>query len=301
MNGRVSSNGADWTEAAQDCRTLTRDEIRPLLPPRKRESQKGDNGRGLLCVGSARYTGAALLCAGAALRVGCGVLEAAVPGAVKPAFAALPEVCATAVNDGGDWDAEGLARAAERLEGKRAVGIGSGMGEAENPNLLVAALETGLPLVIDADGLNLLARNRTVFDALHPSVVLTPHAGEMARLLAIPMERVLEYPAEMAFASARAWRCNVLLKGADTYLSDGAQICRNVTGNPGLAKGGSGDVLTGLITGLLCQGLSPFDAACAGAYLLGVSADVALELLGNRMLIARDVIDAVRLTLEQRI
>lgn len=277
---------------------LTEKMIRALLPPRPRESQKGDNGRALLCVGSAQYTGAALLCAAAALRVGCGVLEVAVPGAVKPAFCALPEACCTAINDADGWDAAGISFACERIIGKHALGIGCGMASPENACLLETAIASGLPLVIDADGLNLLSRSRTLLTQLHENVILTPHPGEMARLLALSIDEVTAHAQATAEQAARAWRCVVLLKGADTFLADQTRTAMNATGNPGLAKGGSGDVLTGLITGLLAQGLAPFDAACAGAYLLGASANCAFDLLGHRMLMAGDVLGAVKMTLD---
>ncbi len=277
---------------------LTEAEIRALLPPRPRDSHKGQNGRALLCVGSAQYTGAALLSAAAALRAGCGVLEVAVPGAVKPAFCALPEACCTAVNAAGEWDEAGIERACALLFDKRAAGIGCGMARAENARLLEAAITSGIPLVIDADGLNLLAKNRGLLDRLHQNMILTPHPGEMARLLDASVAEVRSNPEKTAQKAALRWNCVVLLKGADTCISDGARTMLNCAGNPGLAKGGSGDVLTGLITGLLAQGLNPFDAACAGAYLLGVSADRALELLGTRMLMAGDVIGAVEMTLD---
>ena len=162
---------------------LTEAHVCALLPPRPKDSHKGDNGRALLCVGSAQYTGAALMSAAAALRAGCGVLEVAVPGRVKQAFCALPEACCTAVNDTGEWDAKGIERACALLSGKRAVGIGCGIARPENGRLLAAAIASGIPLVIDADGLNLLAENKALFALLHSNVILTPHPGEMARLL----------------------------------------------------------------------------------------------------------------------
>ena len=119
----------------------------------------------------------------------------------------------------------------------------------------------------------------------------------MARLLDCGNEAVASDPVHAAREAARRFGCVVLLKGADTLIAQNGRLRRNATGNPGLAKGGSGDVLTGLIAGLLAQGLRPFDAACAGAFLLGESADTAYQLLGNRMLLAGDVIDAVRGTI----
>lgn len=276
---------------------LTEDAIRRLLPPRPINSHKGMNGRLLLCVGSKRYLGAALLCSAAALRVGCGLLETAVPGAVKPAFCMLPEACCTAVNDAEGWDAEAIQNAISLLAGRSAIGLGCGMDICANADLLRAAIGTNTPLVIDADGLNLLSRNRDLLRMLHKNVVLTPHAGEMARLLDMETQEVVADAEQIAVNAARKWGCVVLLKGHITYIASGERIAMNQTGNPGLAKGGSGDVLTGLLAGLLSQGLTAFDAACAGAYLLGVSADNALAILGNRMLMAGDVVDAVAATI----
>ncbi len=270
-----------------------------LLPPRPADSHKGKNGRLLLLVGSERYTGAALLCAAAALRAGAGITSAAVPRAIKPAFAALPEVCCLPVGSGGQWDEPALEEAAILLPEQDALAMGCGMGTCASPALLLAALHTNKPLVIDADGLNLLAKHQDILkNALHEQVILTPHPGEMARLMACPLAEVTVDPAALAQQAAKAWGCVVLLKGAGSHIAFGGRLMLNTSGNSGLAKGGSGDVLTGLIAGLLSQGLEPFDAACLGAYLLGTSADQAFRLLGERMLIARDVIDAVRATIE---
>lgn len=270
-----------------------------LLPPRPADSHKGKNGRLLLLLGSERYTGAALLCAAAALRAGAGLCSAAVPRAIKPAFAALPEVCCLPVGEGGRWDGRALAEAAALLPGQDALAMGCGMGECDSPALLLAALHTQKPLVIDADGLNLLAKHRDILEhGLHGRVILTPHPGEMARLMACSTAELTEDAAATARQAARAWGCVVLLKGAESHIAFGGRLAKNTSGNSGLAKGGSGDVLTGLIAGLLAQGLESFDAACLGAYLLGVSADQAFRLLGERMLIARDVIDVVAETIQ---
>ena len=278
---------------------LTEEAVRGLLPQRPRDSHKGKNGRALLCVGSGRYTGAALLCAAAALRAGCGLLEAAVPGAVKPAFSELPEAMCTPVNTGEGWDADALKNASALLPGRQALGIGSGMGACANPSLLLAALQSKTPLVLDADGLNLLSRNRELFPLLHENVILTPHPGEMARLTELSQQQILNSPGETAAGAAAHWGCIVLLKGYESHIAGKGRLIKNVTGNPGLSKGGSGDVLAGLIVGLLAQGLAPFDAASIGAYLLGASADRALSLLGSRMLMATDVTGAVAGTLGQ--
>lgn len=272
---------------------LEESDIAALLPPRPLDSHKGKNGRALLCAGSIRYTGAALLSAKASLRGGCGLLTVAVPALLKPAFSALPEAMCIPCGTSGDWDADAQIAAAELLSEKTAIGIGCGMGEMSDDTLLASALRTGLPCVIDADALNLMARKRALLQLLHANCVITPHPAEMARLLQANTEEIVGDPIAVSRMAARTFGCMVVLKRATTCLSDGEHVWLNTTGNAGLAKGGSGDVLTGVLLALLAQGLSPKDAACAAAYLLGASADRALCLLGNRVLIAGDVVDAL--------
>jgi NAD(P)H-hydrate epimerase len=276
---------------------IEKTDVADMLPPREKDSHKGSNGRALLCVGSERYTGAALMCAGAALRSGTGLLSVAVPGRIKAAFSLLPEAMAAAVNTIGDWDAAANDAAIALLDKKNAVCIGCGVGEGDVTSLIARALETRVPLVLDADALNQIAQKRALLTKLHQGVILTPHPAEMARLTGGAMDEILRDPVGTARHYASAWNCVVLLKGATTCVSNGACVRLNTTGNSGLAKGGSGDVLSGIVTALLAQGLSAFDAASAGAFLLGASADTALELLGTRMLMARDVIDAVQKTI----
>lgn len=275
-----------------------REDAARLLPKRAADSHKGKNGRALLCVGSERYFGAALLSVGAALRAGAGLTTAAVPGKVKPAFATLPEAMCLPVNTGSDWDMAGCRTAESLLAGKNAVCIGCGIGVGNILPLVGAALNSKVPLVLDADALNQISKLPMLCRSLHPNVILTPHPAEMARLCGESVEVILQDPIGISQRYAKQWNCVVLLKGATTCISDGTQVRLNTSGNPGLAKGGSGDVLSGLITGLLAQGLSAFAAACCGAFLLGASADTALNLLQERMLLARDVISAVEQTIE---
>jgi NAD(P)H-hydrate epimerase len=264
-------------------------DIAALLPKRPFDSHKGMNGRALLCVGSNAYPGAALLCAKAALRGGVGLLTVCTPDLVRPYFAALPEAI-TLPTGTDDWNdaAAGIAIAA--TTGKQAIGIGCGVGKGDVTPVVEAALRSGTKLVLDADALNQLAKNRELLPLLHENVVLTPHAGEMARLLNTTVDDVLEDPLH----AVSAFPCTTLLKGATTLVHSNGKTVFLTFGNPGLAKGGSGDVLTGLITALLAQGLSAFDAARCGAYLLGTSADRAMRLLGERALLAGDVIDMVQ-------
>ena len=299
--GKVTIHPLTHEGACQrDVFLLEEEDIRRMLPKRPLDSQKGENGRALLCAGSGAYTGAAMMSAASALRAGCGVLTVAVPWEIKPAFAALPEVCCRAVGNGAGWNEAALQEAAGLLMGKHAAGIGPGMGVMANEELLTKAIQLHIPLVVDADGLNFLASHPKLIGRLHENVLLTPHPGEMARLTGRSLEEILGDPMWAAREFAGAWGCNVLLKGATTCISDGNRTALNITGNPGLAKGGSGDVLTGMILGLMVQGLSAFDAGCAGSFLLGTSADQALAILGDRALTAGDVISALTLELKER-
>lgn len=259
-----------------------------LLPKRPFDSHKRKNGHALLCVGSKTYPGAALLSAKAALRGGAGLLTACIPDPVRPFFSALPEAITVPAGTE-DWGKAAAETAKQAMIGKQSIGIGCGVGKGDITAVIEAALRSGTKLVLDADALNQMAKHRELLSLLHENVVLTPHVGEMARLLETDVGSVLSDPID----AVRSFPCTTLLKGATTLICSDNRIAFSTFGNPGLAKGGSGDVLTGLITALLAQGLEPFDAARAGAYLLGTSADRAMRMLGERALLASDVIDMV--------
>lgn len=274
-----------------DIRMFLQDEegITELLPKRAFDSHKGKNGHALLCVGSETYPGAALLCAKAALRGGAGLLTVCTPDPVRPFFAALPEAI-TVPTGTADWCGDAVKAVKDSMDRKQAIGIGSGAGKGDLAPVIETALRSGTKLVLDADALNQMAVHRDLLSLLHDNTVLTPHVGEMARLLGTTIEDVIADP----IAAVRSFPCTTLLKGATTLIHSKGRIAFSAFGNPGLAKGGSGDVLTGLITAMLAQGMEPFDAARTGAYLLGVSADRAMKLLGERALLASDVIDMIQ-------
>ena len=285
-----------------DGHTLTKDKIAALLGPRRRESNKGDNGHGLLLAGSGSMPGAACMAATAALRAGIGTLKVLCPASAAAGLCALPEAMLAPL-PGERWDACTEAFLRSYLDAATCIAIGPGMGRAaETDGVLRLVLSAGKPVVVDADGLFALARNTEARAALHGKVVLTPHFGEMARLLGISIPEVRENQKAFALRSAAQGGCTVLLKGARSVVAapDG-RFAWNETGNPGLAKGGSGDVLSGIALAMLGQKLAPFDAACAASYLLGASADAALDLLRERMLMARDVTEMIELTLQNSV
>ncbi len=281
-------------------KVLTHAEIAALLGRRRPDCNKGDNGKGLLIAGSEGFYGAAVMATAACLRGGIGTLKVLCPEGARQAFFALPE--AMVYPAGPHWGSvdRGLVRA--RLDEADCIALGPGMGREEGViDLLRLVLDSSKPCVIDADGLNALACLPEDEKAalLHKGTVLTPHPGEMGRLTGLPVAAIAADMAAIAAQYARRWGCTVLLKGDRSVIAGPDGLVKwNETGNAGLAKGGSGDVLTGIILALLGQKLSPFAAACAGSYLLGASASEALDLLQERALMAGDVISAVAQTLD---
>jgi NAD(P)H-hydrate epimerase len=256
-------------------------------------------------------SGAAILAARAALRAGAGLVTAAVPESQQPIVAAaLPEALTLPLAEtaGGGLRAESLGRllAAHRSRGFTALAIGPGLGaHPETAKAVIGALGCLLiPAVVDADALNVLALQprdqvRALLDRRSSPCVFTPHPGEAARLLRLKTRQVQEDRRLRAEQLAEAFACVCVLKGSRTVVTDGNSFWTNPTGNPGLAKGGSGDVLTGIISGIwaqrLASGGSPaaLESASLGTYLHGLAADLAVRSKTTRALLASDVIEAL--------
>lgn len=288
--------------ASQRADIITSEDVSRLLGKRKRNCSKRDNGRGLLIAGSAGFSGAAVMAGCAALRAGIGTLKVLVPWPSGDSFAAVPEIMCLRY-PGEDWDDAAAEYAAAYIGEATALGIGPGLGRGGGREaLLRAVLSCRKPTVVDADALFALSRIEDKRAVLHENAVLTPHMGEMERLTGIPAAIIAASQADIAAEYAAKWGCTVLLKGAESCIaSPDGNIAKNITGNPGLAKGGSGDVLTGITLAMLGQGLVAYDAARAAAYILGASADDAVKLLCERMLMARDVTDMIERTIEKTI
>lgn len=267
-----------------------------LVPRRAADAHKGDAGHLLVIAGSLGKSGAAILAARAALRSGAGLVTLATPAAINPVCAgAVPEAMTDAWPDcdgGLRFDPDRLAAA---VAGKTAVAIGPGLGTARAVRDIVLWLirHARVPLVVDADGLNVLARNPSPLRRAALPVLLTPHPGEMGRLVGRSAAEVQADRRSTACAFAEEHGCVVLLKGARTVIAGGGQVWINPTGNPGMASGGMGDVLTGVAGALLAQGLDAAAAARLGAYLHGLAGDLAAH-GGAVGMIASDVIDALR-------
>jgi NAD(P)H-hydrate epimerase len=279
---------------------LDEEVLRAIAAPRPPLSHKGSFGHVLCVAGSTRHPGAALLASSAAARAGAGLVTLATPDAVAAALAgAVREVSLAplgAVSPGGELDdAEAAWRALEpQLAGKRALAFGCGLGRSPAVRALLARLLAAWegPMVVDADGLNVLAEDLAPLDGSRARVVLTPHPMEMSRLAGIPTAEVQQDRVGVARAFAERHRAVVVLKGARTVVAapDG-RVALNPTGNPGMASGGTGDALTGVVAALAASGLAPFDAACAGCYLHGRAGDLAREARGEAGLLASDLIE----------
>lgn len=257
-------------------------EVAGWLPRRRASDHKGTHGHLLLVAGSAGKTGAALLAAHGALRSGVGLVSLCVPEPLNPIFeTALPEAMTVPLPASATAPLVADHQVViEALVRKQAVVLGPGIGVATNTAGLVKRLyqETALPMVVDADALNILAAESAVLGSFLAPRILTPHPGEMARLLGVSTVAVQDDRRGSAQALAREYGVWVVLKGAGTVVvaPDGTMAI-NPTGNPGMASGGMGDVLAGLIGGLLCQGLSPWQAACLGVYVHGLAGDLLVK------------------------
>lgn len=267
----------------------------PALPPRPVDANKGTFGRVLLVAGSRGMSGAAVLCASAALRGGAGLVRLAVPEGILPIVAAA-NPCYTTVplpqDSHGRLSAAALPELLELVGGNSVAELGPGLGQsAEIGDMLAAVLEqTTTPLVLDADALNVLTGRLGPLRKHGGPMVLTPHPGEFARLLGCDIPTVQAHRQELAADFARRHGVVVVLKGHGTVVTDGQRIYINTTGNPGMASGGTGDVLGGLIAALLAQKQESFVAAQLGVYLHGLAGDLAREQRGEASLIASDLL-----------
>ncbi len=278
---------------------ITRRHVQRCLPSRPQDAHKGHTGHLLVIAGSPGKTGAAAMTATSALRAGAGLVTVAVAQSLNPIMETLLLEAMTAPfpeeSDGVLGDAC-FDRLMQLLEAMRCLAIGPGLGQNPDTRKLVLRLVAGcgVPMVIDADGLNALSTDTDVLRRAAAPVILTPHPGEMARLTATTSSTVQSDRVGAARRFAESFRVHVVLKGARTVVAhpDGS-VFINPTGNAGMASGGMGDVLTGLIAGFLAQGLSAEAASHAGVFLHGAAADTLSQKMGPVGYLASEVMDAV--------
>lgn len=278
-----------------------------MLPPREAESHKGTYGRVMIVGGERGKAGAPTLAGMAALRSGAGLVTVVVPRGVQDTVASFePSLMTVGLGDlnCGMLLQKHLSEILEHAANQTCLAVGPGMGTGPGTQRLVHALyhELSQPLVVDADGLNALAARKECLE--HPAGlrILTPHPGEFARLYGESCDEDLPRRAEQAAKLSRQDKTGqtiVVLKGHRTIVTDGEQLAFNQTGNPGMATGGSGDSLTGIITALLGQGLSPWQAARLGVHVHGLAGDLAANELGEVSLVASDIVDFLPLAFQK--
>ena len=273
------------------------EEIQTALPPRDPDSHKGTYGHVLVLAGSPGKTGAAALCSLAALRTGAGLVTLAVPEGLNDLMEVkLTEVMTVGLPETEERTVAFQARDAllGLMEGKRVLALGPGLStHPETVRLVTSLIQAAkIPLVIDADGITALARQPEVLSKASVPVVLTPHPGELGRMLWVPKEEVIEKRIPIAQKVTSTYNVTLVLKGARTLIAEpGGAVHINPTGNPGMATAGVGDVLTGVIAGLISQGLAPAIAAVVGVYLHGLAGDLACRELGPEAMIASDLLE----------
>ncbi len=272
-----------------------------IVPPRARDAHKGTFGHALIVGGGVGKAGAPALAARAALRAGAGLVTAAAPAPVRAEVASFTAEVMTCPIEPAP-PRQTAARLLAESEGKSALAVGPGLGREEAVAEWIRALVLAnrLPLVLDADGLNAFEGQAARLARARGPLVLTPHPGEAARLLGTSTERILADRVAAAVSLVRATRAIVVLKGMATLVaSPDGRIFVNTTGNPGMATGGTGDVLTGILAGLLAQRLDPLRAALLGVWAHGRSGDLAAAAIGEQALMAGDLIDHLPLALRE--
>lgn len=272
---------------------LSHEAVLSLLPDREKTAHKGNFGKILLLCGSRGYTGAAYLAAMGALRAGAGLVFLGVPESIYAIEAVkLNEAIVFPLPEqDGMLSPAALEEIEKRLPRMDAVLIGCGLGQSQGTAEVVFRLleQAHCPVVLDADGINVISRHRHVLRGRAAPTILTPHGGEFARL----GYSTGTNPMEAAMEAARELNCVMVLKGHESCITDGERQYINPTGNPGMAVGGSGDLLSGIIVSLLGQGLAPLEAAACGCWLHGAAGDRCAASLGQYGMLPSDMLDAL--------
>lgn len=268
-----------------------------VIPKRVENSSKGDYGKVFILTGSEGMTGSGCLCACAAMRTGAGLVYVGVPAGLAPVYgSALREPVIIPLDD---MDCGRISRGSKVqiknwMDRVNVIAAGPGLSVSDDIQDVIGFIikESRVPLVLDADALNAVSKNISVLNELGTDAVITPHPGEMARLAGISTEEVQNDRIGTAVGFARKWGVITVLKGSRTVIAlpDGT-VYVNTCGNPGMATAGSGDVLTGIIAGLIGQGVGPADAAAAGVYLHGLAGDAAACVMGQHGMIAGDMVE----------
>lgn len=272
--------------------------VKELYPKRPINGHKGTFGRLLLVVGSDRFMGAVQISALAALRSGVGIASVI---STNEATRALAISAKEAIFTRADADSDGFMSASEEnlnkikqeLEKATAVLVGCGLGNTPDTAkiLQTVILNTNCPIIIDADGINALTSRIELLRTAKTEVVLTPHVGELARLCGVSTEYAIKHRAELAKSLSAEYGCTVVAKSSSTVVADGEKMYLCTFGNDGLARGGSGDMLAGMISSFVAQGINPCDASVLGVSLMGLACEDLTQTHSTRGVLASDIIN----------
>lgn len=276
-----------YNEYNGSTKEYTDEEIKKFYPERKRNTHKGSYGSANIIAGSDKYMGAAALAAEAALMSGCGYVKLTTSEMVRLALASkLPQIICL---DEPDYSSQAVA-----------VGMGCGVSESLYAVISKLLVDYNGKLIIDADGLNSLAKYGVdILNKRKCGVILTPHVKEFSRLTGLTVDEICLSPVKYAYGFARRYGVHVLLKGADSVITDGERVAVNTRGTTALAKGGSGDMLSGYMCGCAARGLNIFDAAVCAAYTMGLSAEISSAQKTDYCVTAKDIIKNLHFAVKQ--
>lgn len=276
--------------------TIEPEDIKKVFPKRDKNANKGDFGHQLNICGSYKMFGAAVIATKAALRSGAGLVKLTIPSSAYPLAAAhltQPIFNPVYETEQGTFSASGTAGIIKDLPWADSIVLGCGMGVNDDT---VAVTEEVLknaecPVILDADGINAINQRISIIRDIKVPIVLTPHPGEMARLISKQVAEIQANRINTAKAFAKENRIILVLKGANTVVTDGNQVFVNVTGNPAMAMGGCGDMLSGMLGAFVAQGVDPFEAAKAAVYIHGLCGDLTAQKLSAKGMLVSDMID----------
>lgn len=276
--------------------TITKQYVKSLFKKRDKNCHKGSNGRQLNICGSYLMPGAAVISAEAALKTGVGLLECAFPKSIYPVMTShliQPIFSPLCENENKTVSIGALSEIYEKLAAADAVLIGCGLGNNDDTQVVVNEIVKAahIPLVIDADGINSLKVNIDVLKDSDAEIILTPHPAEMGRLIGESAQYVQQNRIDCARAFAREYGVVVVLKGANTVITDGERVLVNLKGNPGLAMAGTGDMLAGMAASFAAQGIPAFDAAAAAVYIHSLCGDITAAEISTRGMTVEDMLE----------
>jgi len=295
----IPAKAADVSGEGRTYIRLDRNSLAGFPPKRERDAHKGSFGSVLVIAGSSAMRGAAAFAVQGALRTGAGLVRlVSVEKCIDSVAVLAPEATyiETDCDDYGymlfDSSKDAILEAMKKSD---AVVIGPGMGVTNDTREIVRLVvqNAEIPVIVDADGINCIAEDIEIIMNRKSGLIITPHPGEMARLLHCDTKMINENRVTVAEKYAEKYGITVVLKGAGTLIADANHTAVNHTGNPGMSRGGSGDILAGMIGSVAAQGYSLFDAACAGVYVHGLAGDAAAEKLGQEAMLPRDIVASV--------